>query len=85
MWRTRGAQGQRDHDAALYAHQHLTNYVEIEVSELDVVKGRDGVFVIPGRSPLDVTGRIRGWERTGVCVPAGSVAPRIPGRANLAP
>ncbi|ALC89078.1 hypothetical protein AM500_04175 [Bacillus sp. FJAT-18017] len=36
----------------------FTHYVEIDVSDLDVKKGRDGVFVILNESPLDLTGRI---------------------------
>ncbi|WP_197259877.1 HYD1 signature containing ADP-ribosyltransferase family protein [Paenibacillus dendritiformis] len=34
------------------------HYVEINVSGLEVIKGRDGVFVIPNETPLDQTGRI---------------------------
>ena len=42
-----------------------TNYVEIDVSELDVVKGRDGVFVIPNEVPLDLTNRIISFGKVG--------------------
>lgn len=35
-----------------------THYVEIDVSGLEVIKGREGVFVIPNEKPLDLTGRI---------------------------
>jgi len=35
-----------------------THYVEIDVRDLNVIKGRDGVFVIPNDSPLDLTNRI---------------------------
>jgi hypothetical protein len=38
--------------------QRFTHFVEINVDGLNAVKGRDGVFVIPGDSPLDLTGRI---------------------------
>ena len=34
------------------------NYVEIDVTGLNVQKGRDGVFVIPNDGPLDLTNRI---------------------------
>lgn len=34
------------------------NYVEIDVTDLPVKKGRDGVFVVPNETPLDLTGRI---------------------------
>jgi len=40
--------------------QRFKNYVEIDVSGLNVVKGREGVFVIPNEGPLDLTGRIVG-------------------------
>ena len=36
------------------------NYVEIDVTDLNVVKGRDGVFVLPNDKPLDLTNRILG-------------------------
>jgi hypothetical protein len=35
-----------------------TNYVEIDVGGLNVIKGREGVFVVPSEMPLDLTGRI---------------------------
>lgn len=35
-----------------------THYVEIDVTDLDVIQGREGVFVIPNKSPLDLTDRI---------------------------
>jgi RHS repeat-associated protein len=38
----------------------FTHFVAIDVSGLDVVKGRDGVFVIKGEHPLDLNGRIVG-------------------------
>ncbi|MGO8999383.1 MAG: HYD1 signature containing ADP-ribosyltransferase family protein [Polyangiaceae bacterium] len=38
----------------------FTNWVEIDVSDLDVVEGRPGVFVIPNEGPLDLAGRIVG-------------------------
>ena len=43
-----------------------SNYVEIDVSGLNVTKGRDGVFVIPNESPLDLTGRIVNYGKVGV-------------------
>ena len=36
----------------------FTHYVEVDVRGLDVIQGRDGVFVVPNSGPLDVTGRI---------------------------
>jgi hypothetical protein len=36
----------------------FTNFVEIDVSGLDVVQGRAGVYLIPNEEPLDLTGRI---------------------------
>ncbi|WP_433959672.1 HYD1 signature containing ADP-ribosyltransferase family protein [Cytobacillus horneckiae] len=35
-----------------------THYLEKYVSGLEVIKGRDGVFVIPNETALDLTGRI---------------------------
>jgi len=35
-----------------------THYVEIDVFGLNVVQGRDGVFVIPNNNSLDISGRI---------------------------
>jgi hypothetical protein len=40
--------------------RRFTHYVEVDVTGLDVVQGRNGVFVIPGDTPLDLTGRIIG-------------------------
>ncbi|GAB3812106.1 HYD1 signature containing ADP-ribosyltransferase family protein [Micromonospora zhanjiangensis] len=40
------------------AKGRLTHYVEIDVTGLDVRKGRSGVFYILNDGPLDVTGRI---------------------------
>jgi RHS repeat-associated protein len=36
----------------------FTHYVEIDVTGLNVVEGRPGVFVIPNQHPLDLVGRI---------------------------
>jgi hypothetical protein len=41
--------------------QRFKNYVEIDVTGLTVIKGRDGVYVIPGESPLDITRRLISW------------------------
>ena len=38
-----------------------TNCVEINVDGLNVVKGRDNVFVVPNESPLDLSNRIVNW------------------------
>jgi len=38
--------------------RRFTNFVEIDVTGLTVVKGREGVFVVPNQNPLDLTGRI---------------------------
>ena len=40
-----------------------TYYIEIDVTNLEIIQGRDGVFVIQNEAPLDLTGRI---VRTGV-------------------
>jgi hypothetical protein len=38
--------------------QRFTNFVEIDITGLNVVKGRNGVFVVPNEAPLDLTGKI---------------------------
>ena len=38
--------------------QRYSNFIEIDVSGLNVIQGRNGVFVIPNETPLDLTGRI---------------------------
>jgi hypothetical protein len=43
----------------------LTQFVEIDVRGLNVVKGRPGVFLIPNEGPLDLTGRIASWGANG--------------------
>lgn len=43
-----------------------THYVEIDVTDLEVIKGRDGVFIIPNESPLDLSGRIVGTGTVGM-------------------
>jgi hypothetical protein len=43
----------------------FTNYVAIDVSGLNVVKGRENVYVIPNPGPLDVSARIRGFGANG--------------------
>lgn len=35
-----------------------THYIEIDVTDLNVVQGREGVFVIPNADALDLTNRI---------------------------
>lgn len=44
----------------------FTHYVEIDVRGLNVVKGRDGVFVVPGQTPLDLTDRLVSWGANGL-------------------
>ncbi|MGN5380523.1 HYD1 signature containing ADP-ribosyltransferase family protein [Streptomyces lasalocidi] len=41
-----------------WAGQKFTHYIEIDVTGLDVVEGRPGVFVVPNSGNLDLTGRI---------------------------
>ncbi|WP_253864971.1 HYD1 signature containing ADP-ribosyltransferase family protein [Prauserella halophila] len=38
--------------------RQFENYVEIDVRGLNVIKGRDGVYVIPGELPLDISRRL---------------------------
>ncbi|MFD5552232.1 HYD1 signature containing ADP-ribosyltransferase family protein [Streptomyces sp. NPDC127068] len=46
-----------------WAGRKFTHYLEIDVSGLNVLEGRPGVFVIPNSGPLDLTGRIRSSGR----------------------
>jgi len=39
------------------------NYIAIDTTGLNVVKGREGVFVILNEGPLDITNRIIGFGR----------------------
>ncbi len=41
-------------------HKYTTHYVAIDVSGLDVIKGRDGVFVVRGATDLDISDRMVG-------------------------
>ena len=41
------------------------DYVEISVEGLDVVLGREGVYVIPNQESLDLAGRIVSWGKVG--------------------
>ena len=43
-----------------------THYVEIDVTDLDVIQSREGVFVIPNSSPLDLSDRIVNTGRVGI-------------------
>ena len=38
--------------------QKFTNYVGLDVSGLNVVPGRPGVFVVPNEGPLNILGRV---------------------------
>lgn len=38
--------------------KRVSHYIEIDVSGLNVVKGRDGVHLVPNDNPLDLSGRI---------------------------
>nr|WP_225828752.1 HYD1 signature containing ADP-ribosyltransferase family protein [Streptomyces sp. TML10] len=44
-----------------FSGRRFTNYVEIDVRGLNVVKGRDNVYVIPNQGPLDLNGQIIGY------------------------
>jgi len=56
-----GAQLSRSFINNPFQGARFTNYVEINTSGLNVVQGRAGVFVVPGETPLDLTGRIVSW------------------------
>ncbi|MEL6945460.1 MAG: HYD1 signature containing ADP-ribosyltransferase family protein, partial [Bacteroidota bacterium] len=38
-----------------------TNYVEIDVTGMEVIKGRDGVYVVPNTKDLDISDRIKSF------------------------
>ena len=38
--------------------RRFTHFVEIDVTDLAVVSGREGIFVVLNAAPLDLTGRI---------------------------
>ncbi len=38
--------------------KRVSNYVEIDVSDLPVKKGREGVYLVPNEEPLDISKRI---------------------------
>lgn len=52
-----------------YAFQRFTHYVEVDVTGLEVICGRENVFVIPGRKALDLVGRIVSWGSNDGLVP----------------
>ncbi|WP_425339779.1 HYD1 signature containing ADP-ribosyltransferase family protein [Methylobacterium platani] len=43
-----------------WAGRRFSHYVCIETSDLNVVQGREHVFVVPNSKPLSVAGRIEG-------------------------
>ncbi|WP_298279496.1 HYD1 signature containing ADP-ribosyltransferase family protein [uncultured Bradyrhizobium sp.] len=57
-----GTMSPRDLSQALVNNSHqgdkFTHYLEINSDGLDVVKGREGVYVIPNEVPLDLNNRI---------------------------
>lgn len=38
--------------------QRFSHYLELDLSDLDVIKGREGVYVVLGAEPLAITGRV---------------------------
>lgn len=46
-----------------YQGRRFTHYVEVDVTDLPVVEGRPGVFVVPNDAPLDISNRLisSGW------------------------
>jgi hypothetical protein len=38
--------------------RRFTHFIEIDMVGIDVLKGRDGVYVVLGREPLDLSGRL---------------------------
>ncbi|MFI0422953.1 HYD1 signature containing ADP-ribosyltransferase family protein [Spongiactinospora sp. 9N601] len=60
-----------------YAWWRFTHYVGIDVAGLEVIQGRERVFVIPSREALDLTGRVVSWGANDDLAPPGGVAPRL--------
>ncbi|MEV4176701.1 HYD1 signature containing ADP-ribosyltransferase family protein [Nonomuraea sp. NPDC049709] len=58
--------------------ERFTHYLEVDVTGLEVVRGREHVFVIPSREPLDLTGRIVSWGPKNGEISQGAVAPQLP-------
>ena len=48
-----------------YQGKHYTHYVEIDVTDLDVVFGRDSVYVIKNQEPLSLIDRIISYGKVG--------------------
>jgi hypothetical protein len=58
--------------------QRFTHYVELDVAGLAVVLCRDNVFLVPGREPLPLEGRIERWgTNASGLVLEGRVVPRL--------
>lgn len=43
----------------------VSNYVEIDTTGMNVLKGRDGVFYIPNENGLDIGDKILSYGKTG--------------------
>ena len=59
-----------------YQGKKFTHYVAIDVTGLDVKKGRDGVFVIPNTDDLDLRNRIVGSGQVQNSTPASQTQNR---------
>ena len=44
-----------------FSGARFSNYLEIDVTGLEVIEGRANVFVVPNSGPLDVSNRIVSW------------------------
>ncbi|MEI5906972.1 HYD1 signature containing ADP-ribosyltransferase family protein [Bacillus spongiae] len=44
--------------------KRFTNYLEIDVSGLNIIKGRDGVYAIPNEGALDISNRIINYGKS---------------------
>jgi hypothetical protein len=49
-----------------YASQSwkVTHYLSIDASGLDIVAGRENVYLVPGTEPLDISGRVMDFGET---------------------
>jgi hypothetical protein len=50
----------------LFQGRRFTHFVEVDVTGLEVIPGRSGVFVVPNDGPLDVSQRIVSSGRVSV-------------------
>ena len=48
----------REFYATPWKYKQTSHYLEIDTNGLNVIKGREGVYLVPNESSLDITNRI---------------------------